>query len=415
LLLIAALLMLAPVCAHAGEPLDLKGLLAEAEANNPELKAFDGRVLAAKERPSQAGALDDPMLSLGFTNATVNGFSFDAEPMTMKEVGLSQKVPSWGKRPLMRKVSEKDVVAIESSRSERSLSISSEVKSVYYELYAVKKSNELLDKNIELMKIFKKVAETGYSVGKTMMKDVLKAQVELTTLLSKKVELTREERMKRAYLGALLGRCSPVDGPVADITPTLVDKDSDALRKSAFGNRPAIRSADAMVERSDVMLELARKRWFPDYEFALRYGQRDTLANGTAQSDMISGMVTINLPVWWGSKLEPALREAAFEKSAAEKDKDAVKTEICYRIDSFLSEIEQDDRIMKLYKDALIPQATEDLDNAVAGYEVGRADFLTLLDSRRALYDYELGYYTTLAERENAVAGLEAAVGTELK
>jgi outer membrane protein TolC len=77
------------------------------------------------------------------------------------------------------------------------------------------------------------------------------------------------------------------------------------------------------------------------------------------------------------------------------------------------SEIEQSDRMLKLYKDVLIPQANDDLGAGLAAYETGGGDFLMLLDSRRTLFDLELSYYKTLAMREKAVAELGAMAGKE--
>lgn len=399
--------------AFAGETLKLADLLAEAGAGNPELSASERRYQSALERVPQAYALEDPMFGMGFTNVPVESFAFDQEDMTMKEVELSQKIPFYGKRGLRRDAAALDAAAMESEYREKVIGLRSEVKGVYYELYSIKKALELTEKNIELMGIFRKVAETSYSVGRGMMKDVLKAQVESSMLLTKKAELTREDRTKRAYLGSLLGRAAPVEGVVEEITPTKVAFDKDSLVKAALGARPAVKAADARIKKGSVMVELANREYFPDFEVTARYGQRDDLKGGFRQSDMLSAMVSINLPVWWRSKQGPAVREAASDRVMAEKEKDALTTEISYKVGSLLSEIEQDDRITRLYKEGVIPQATEDLSSATAGYEVGRVDFLTLLDSRRALYEYEMGYYAALTEREKAVSELEAATGTE--
>ena len=142
---------------------------------------------------------------------------------------------------------------------------------------------------------------------------------------------------------------------------------------------------------------------------------RETLNDGTDQPDMLSAMLSVNLPVWWKSKREPMVREAALERSMAESERDMLVNQIYYKVDSLTNEIEQAERVIKLYKDGVIPQATEDLNSGLAGYEVGKLDFMTLLESRRTLYEYELGYYNMLAQHEKSIAELEAEVGMELK
>jgi outer membrane protein, heavy metal efflux system len=415
--LLAAVLALAlalPVSSRAEDTLSLRALVAEAKAHNPSLAAMKDRYEASMERVPQASALDDPRFFVGVRNLPVDSFATDREPMTMKEVGLSQSLPFFGKRGLKGDAASREASAVEGEYADKALMLTAEVKKVYFELYSIKKGLEIVDKNIELVDAMKKIAETRYSVGKGDMKDLLKAQVEGSMLLDKKIKLKRDEGTKRAYLGSLLGRGEPVEGEVEDVSPTEVRLDRSALREVAMDSRPAVRSARDRIEKGDAMVALAKKQFYPDFMVELSYGQRDRLRSGMDQSDMVSAMVSMNIPIWWGSKLEPGLREAASEKSMAESGLDALRTQIYYRIDSLIDETEQDDRALKLYKDVVIPQATEDMNSALANYEVGKSDFLTLLDSRRTLFDYELGYYTMLAEREKAVAELEAVVGKEL-
>jgi len=415
IIVVAAVLVMLPAGLRADETLKLDDLLAEAGKNSPELGAFRDRYEAAYERVPQAGSFDDPMLGLGFDNVPVDSFAFDREPMTGKVVELSQAVPFFGKRGLKAEAAMHDARALEAGYREKALMLRAGIKDVYYDLYAVRKGLEIVGKNISLMDMFRKTAEARYSVGKGILKDVVKAQVETSMMIDKRIELQKEEHTKRAYLGSLLGRESAVTGEVEDIAPTQLGMGRDALVEAAMKGRPALAASGERVLKGQSMLELAGKGYYPDFTVSARYMQRDTLKDGTGQPDMVSAMLSMNLPVWTRTKQGPAVREAASERSMADRERDMLVKEIYYKVDSLVDVVEQDDRTLKLYKEGVIPQATDDLNSAVAGYEVGRVDFLDLLESRRTLFDYELGYYTTLAAREKAVAGLEAATGVEFK
>ena len=58
-----------------------------------------------------------------------------------------------------------------------------------------------------------------------------------------------------------------------------------------------------------------------------------------------------------------------------------------------------------------MPQAELSLHSASAGYQVGRVDFLTLLNSFTVLNEYQLRYSEELAAFDKAVAQLEEAAG----
>src|SRR3990172_8295716 len=73
--------------------LRLQPLIQEALAVNPEIRADGKRWDAARERPSQEGSLDDPMLSFEIENLPTNSFAFTQEDMTMKKIGISQAFP----------------------------------------------------------------------------------------------------------------------------------------------------------------------------------------------------------------------------------------------------------------------------------------------------------------------------------
>jgi outer membrane protein TolC len=50
----------------------------------------------------------------------------------------------------------------------------------------------------------------------------------------------------------------------------------------------------------------------------------------------------------------------------------------------------------------------------VAGYQVGKVDFLTLMDNLVTLLESELKYYEVLTDFQKALARLEPLVGIEL-
>ncbi len=54
------------------------------------------------------------------------------------------------------------------------------------------------------------------------------------------------------------------------------------------------------------------------------------------------------------------------------------------------------------------------LESAVSAYQVGKVDFLTLLDNLVTLFNFEIEYQRQLAEYNKALARLEEITGVEL-
>jgi cobalt-zinc-cadmium efflux system outer membrane protein len=86
----------------------LKELIAEAMRANPEIRAAENERLAARQRVAPAGALDDPMVEAGLLNVPTTSYRLNREDMTMKMLGVAQKLPWPGKRALREQVAAKD-------------------------------------------------------------------------------------------------------------------------------------------------------------------------------------------------------------------------------------------------------------------------------------------------------------------
>jgi len=64
-------------------------------------------------------------------------------------------------------------------------------------------------------------------------------------------------------------------------------------------------------------------------------------------------------------------------------------------------------RQIQLYQGGIIPQSENSLKSAMAGYQVNKVDFLTLLDSQKTLYDLEIRLRRRQADYSRAIARLD--------
>jgi outer membrane protein TolC len=79
------------------------------------------------------------------------------------------------------------------------------------------------------------------------------------------------------------------------------------------------------------------------------------------------------------------------------------------------AELVRADAESRLVETGLLPQAEQSLASSRSGYEVGRIDFLSLLDSQVSLLRAELRLVRARADRRVAFAALETAVGEKLR
>ncbi len=390
--------------------LKLDELIEETVQNNPEILASKKRWEVFKEKIPQASALEDPMFGLGIISLPTN-FSFRDEDMTMKELSISQKVPFPGKRPLMREMAEKEAEAVSSEIGEKINRIIKEAKAAYYELSYNYRSTEITQRNKEILETFVKIAETQYAVGMGIQQDVLKAHVEVSKMVDELIMLGQRKRALEAKLIALLNR-SPENsiGKPEELVFKKLPIFLEELQKTALETNPTLKGMKKMIEAKEKAYELAKREYYPDFNFRFAYGQRD---NGPEMKrrDMLTGMVEINIPIFYKSKQDRKVAETKADILSAEAQYRAMKNEIQFMITDIASMIQRVERQLELYKTGIIPQANLQVNSAMSAYRVNKADFMTLLDSQMTLYRYELEYHQAMTEYEKNVANLESIIG----
>ena len=173
-----------------------------------------------------------------------------------------------------------------------------------------------------------------------------------------------------------------------------------------------IRSRYALIEKGKSGHKLAEKEFYPDFNVSFEYMQRDRF-EGSSGDDMYALGVTFNLPVQRGRR-QAMVAESSSEITMATEELNSLKNSINAGISDLLAQLERRRRLAELYKTGIIPQAEQSLESATIGYRVNRVDFLTLLDSRMTLFNYEREYFDSLADYQMKRAQLEALVGKEL-
>jgi cobalt-zinc-cadmium efflux system outer membrane protein len=392
--------------------LRLQPLIQETLAVSPEIKAEGKKWDAAKERPPQEGSLDDPMLSFEIINLPTNSFSFSQDDMTMKQFSFSQAFPFPGKRGLRREVAWREANAIGQGYREKRNEVVRRVKELFYELYAIDRSLEVVEKNRDLFRQFIKIAETRYSVGQGIHHDVIKGQVELSKLLGEQIRLEQSRQAAAARLNAILNR--PPQSPLGRTEEVLKEEirlDLAELLARAVENRPLLKAFQEEVEKSKSANALSRKRYLPDLTMSVAYGFRED-SRTVNRSDMFSAGLSINIPLYFRTKQDRQVAETSAMIDSATEKYQAARNEVLSLVKELVAEVEKGGTLIDLLQTGLIPQAHHSLDSAVAGYQVGKVDFLTLLDSRLTLFNLEKDYLRALGDYQTSLARLEWVVGT---
>ena len=267
----------------------LSSLIVEALENNPEIRAALQEHEAAQQRIAPAEALDDPMLEVGVINTPLASSPFNREDMTMKMIGLSQRLPFPGKRDLRKEVASKDAEAIEQGYHETVNRVIHDLKIAYFDLGLTLEMIKLVEKNKQTLEHFLRIAEGRYQVGQGNQADVLKAQTQVSRMLDRLLGLTREQPLFEAEVIRALGRNIKGEIPVpASLHIHEMPLMLESLQQEAIAQRPQLRALQILIARNEKSIDLARKAYYPDFDVRLSYGQRDNMLDGTRRDDMVA-------------------------------------------------------------------------------------------------------------------------------
>jgi len=396
----------------APAPVLLNDLVTKALEQNPEIKAMQRSFDMMRARTPQAKALPEPMLSYGYAgNAPLPPFDIQkGDPASARTLSFTQEVPYPGKLAIKGKMANVAAEAEWWNYEQVRLNVVAEVKDAYFDLYYIHKAIETITKNKELLEKFVKIAEASYSVGKGIQQDVLKAQVEVSKLIDQLTVLEQRQQTAEARLNSLIFRDpeTPVGKP-EEIKPSDFTYNLTGLREMALTNYPLLKAQRRRIDREQYGVELAQKEFYPDFNVGFTYFNRPGLP------EMYAVNVGVKIPLYFWQKQRPAVAEAAASAATEKQRLENTTTLLFFRIKDRYLAATTAQRLVKLYGTTIIPQSSLSLESAISGYEVGKVDFLTLLDNLVTLLNYELSYFEQLSNQEKAIAALEPFVGINLR
>lgn len=389
---------------------ELRALVEELVRNNPEIRAARFRYEAATKRPSQLNTLPDPKLT--FVNFGV------AQPFSRLNVsnfaylgfGVSQEVPFPGKLQLAGQEARKEAASEGEMYRAVFLETIAHLKLAYYDWFYISKAIEITKKNRDLLERFEKIARARYSVGKGIQQDVLKAQVELSGLAQQLEVLEQRQASLQAKINSLLNRPGETPlAPPAEVRRSVFKLELDALPQLLERNSPRLRARQLLVDGRNVGIERARKEYRPDFNFGFQWQK-----TGALFRDYYMATAEVKIPLYFWRKQRYGVEEAVARFEQSRQEYQATRQELLFAARDQYLIARTSERLLALYESGIIPQSSLSLESAVAGYEVGTVDFLTLINNLTTLLSFQMQYYEEIAKHEQALARLEPLVAIEL-
>lgn len=399
---VVALALPIPALAAPSAPLTLDEALKLAESRSTQLAAQRAAAEASASLATTAGELPDPKLILGVENVPVEGadrWSLTAEGMTMSRVGVMQEFVRGEKRELMATRAQAEARRENALVAMQAADIRKEVAMAWFERLYAERALALVDALVAETDLQIAGTTAQVAAGRMGTADPLMAKGQRAQLADRRLEVERMVRRAEARLARWLGedaKRSPAGEPDIAALPLSVAKLTTDLE-----NHPQLAMFAPMTAAAEAEAKLAALATQPDYSVELSYSAR-----GAAYTNMVSLMVRMDLPVFAGSRQEPAalarMKQAEQARAQAEEARRRYESEVRAALadyDIARARVERNER-------EIVPLAEERAKATLAAYEGGRAELGAVLESRRMLLESRLMALNVRAEAARAWASL---------
>jgi outer membrane protein TolC len=384
--------------------------VAAALENNPEIRAAVRRLSLAQLKTTTARSLDDPMLMMRDWDTPVRR-PWDLNQAQLM-VSIQQTFPSRQKRDQRARLAEDDagVAAIDLETLRQEVSV--EVRKLCTELMRNADEVRLQARQSSLLKEALAAALAEYTTGKAPQADVLRAQMALTRLNEKLIELDEERDNTRAQLNVLIGR--PPDKAIeiagSYALPTALPSIED-LEQAAIEHRPELAALRTRIAKSRDEGKLTQLAMKPDFTVGLGYMLMPT---GSLARNAYMAEVSMNLPWLNRERHDGEAKQADAATAVSQAELDARAAMVFLEIRQAQIEVLAAEKRVKLYRDTLLPQAEASFKATTAAYQNNRAEFMSLIEAQNLLLDIQTATYKASAATDEGMAQLERAIGAPI-
>ena len=381
----------------------LQSLVAEALARNPTVAQRQAALRAATLRIRPAGTLPDPMLSVGVMDLALPHFGFNQSDFTEADAELSQEIPWPGLLGARSGVMRAAAAGARAEAGTVRREVATAMAAAYYRLRYVVTALETLRRQLELLNVAVQLSTTRYATGTAPQSDPLQAKLARDRLRSEAFALESERVAALAALNALRSRAPGESIGVAPIDPGVMRAaavplpPADSLVALAVAAHPRLAARRAAVEQATQSIRVERLGARPDFTLSARYGYRPVVS-GSNLPDFFSAFVGVRLPIWAWRKQNRLADAARADSAAAAAELRDTELQLSRDVTETAARVQTGEQRLVLLVDGVVPNARGTVESVLRSYEVGRAEFLTLLSVEDALYRAELEAVTVAAD-----------------
>ncbi|RRQ49473.1 TolC family protein [Maribacter algicola] len=353
----------------------LESYLEEAEANNPEIQAYELQYNISKEKVGEARSFPNTSISAGY---------FVSEPETRTgaqrtRLSVAQMLPWFGtimaRESYASSLAEADYLDLAIAKRKLALSVAQS----YYELYVLNAKQIVLKENIQLLDTYEQLALTSVEVGKASAVDVLRLQIRQNELQQQIEVLEQKALAERSNFNGLRNQ-------EQSLSVDVVSQLDIPLEDSMYENQnlelnPELLRYDRLYESVTKSELLNQKQGAPNFGVGLDYvavSERPNMDFSDNGKDIVMPMVSLSIPLFNSS-----FKSVSKQNELRQKELQSQKKQRLNLLETTLARaISRRNQARIAYNTSRknLEQAKDAEEILTKNYETGTIDFNDVLD-----------------------------------
>ena len=406
-LFLVAMLLMPHSIVHADQGLSLQSAQEIALLRDAVGKSYKQKSLALNEQAKAVDTWPDPRLKLGAQGVPVDSFDLQQEPMTQIVLGYQQMLPRGNSNELTaHSISAMSRMQLAKSQ-QRAREVLMKVRQAWLDVVLYQKSIKIIEANRHLFVKMLDISESFYAAGRQQQQDVVQAQLEISLVDDLLEQMHSNLIVSHANLAKWVGVENLQDGvefKEADLQ--LYPLPNANSLNSALEKNPELMAVSEKIISQRAKLHIADEKYNPQWGFDINYGLRSgDNPDGSERADFLTAMVTLDLPLFTENKQDRSLLSEKLRLQAVRYDQIDVNRMLTMKLQQVIGRLNKLQARHTLYTNKVLPQARQNAEVSLKGYQSDVVSFFTLtrariteLNTRLANLRIKVDYNKTYAE-----------------
>ncbi|UVH49663.1 TolC family protein [Pseudomonas sp. CBSPBW29] len=391
-----AVLLLMTVQGVNAQTLTLESALQTAFANNPDMAAAQWEIDIAQGGRQQAGLIPNPVASWDAEDTRRN-----SRTTTVK---LSQTLELGGKRGARIDVATRAQEAAALTLEQRRNGLRADVIDGYYGALRAQERLDLAQRSLALAERGLVVANGRVTAGKSSPVEATRAQVQLSEI---RLEFNRAQMgLTDAYrrLAASTGAASTDFQAVATQAQAAPELPPTAQLLGRLEQTVELRLAELQIVQGEAALGLEKAQRIPDLDVSIG-SQYDASVRERVN------VVGVSMPIPLFNRNQGNVLAASRRADQARDLRNAAELRLRTETRQALDLWQTANTEVRSFNQQILPAAQSAVDSATRGFEMGKFNFLDVLDAQRTLIAARTQYLAATAQATEAWVRIERIYG----